>query len=175
MASFFSEASISAINFTVITAPCTRGDLDLEWFFHNFDADNTSPQQKKTNYSRNIPWQMTNGAVGEPSRESLYRGYSVAAPPGGGSTSKPHQQWGSTLLCRREHHEVHFERNSLWIFLHSFRWLWWNVLKTVRIGWKRGFRWSEMGPKLSAWCVIGPKLAEWGVIWPSSVMRNLLF
>jgi len=33
---------------------------------------------------------MTNGAVGEPSRESLYRGYSVAAPQNLTNNGAPH-------------------------------------------------------------------------------------
>ena len=33
---------------------------------------------------------MTNGAVGEPSRESLYRGYSVAAPQNLSNNGAPH-------------------------------------------------------------------------------------
>lgn len=40
-------------------------------------ADNTSLQQKKVNYYRNLPWQMTNGNVGKPSRESLHCSYSM--------------------------------------------------------------------------------------------------
>ena len=35
-----------------------------------------------------------------------------------GSSSKPKQQWGSTLLFRCENHRDHTEKNTLWILLH---------------------------------------------------------